>query len=186
VPAHPMVAGAATMNDAGRRWHKRSRWEHQIRRGRRSRRWWGHRHRHWRNDTRRQAEDECREHTRPNREFHPSPPSPFREGSAAWIDGQKVGELGVVCGFPINIPAEWEQSSAMPVNGDDLPGAVPEFREFLNGRRKGEERIADIVRYLKANGYTPLEDDPKFKALIESARADVAAVASKCVHRGFQ
>jgi hypothetical protein len=64
---------------------------------------------------------------------------------------------------------------------NDEKGGRLDFREFLNGRPKGEERIANIVRYMRDNGYTPLEDDPKFKALIESARADVAAVASKCI-----
>ena len=80
VTAHPMVAGAAMMNDARRRWHERSRWERQIRRARRSR--WGHGHRRrWRwNDAGRQTEGECRKQSRPNGEFHPaaSPSFPGR------------------------------------------------------------------------------------------------------------
>jgi hypothetical protein len=56
-----------------------------------------------------------------------------------------------------------------------------DFRAFLRDKPDGEQRIARILAYMAANGYTPLEDNPEFKALIETARADVAKVASRCI-----
>jgi hypothetical protein len=56
-----------------------------------------------------------------------------------------------------------------------------DFREFLLDKDDGEQRVARILAYMDANGYTPLGDDAECKALIESVRADVSALARKCV-----
>jgi hypothetical protein len=55
-----------------------------------------------------------------------------------------------------------------------------DFRQFLSGNKDGAQRIAKILAYMKANGYTPY-DDPAIKALIEAARADVTNIIDKCV-----
>jgi hypothetical protein len=55
-----------------------------------------------------------------------------------------------------------------------------EFRQFLSGKDGGAQRMANILAYMKHNGYTPY-DDPAIKALIEAARTDVTKIIDKCV-----
>jgi hypothetical protein len=64
---------------------------------------------------------------------------------------------------------------------NDTKGGSQDFRDFLRGTPHGEERIARILAYMEAGGYTPLGEEPEFKALIETARADVAKVADRCI-----
>lgn len=56
-----------------------------------------------------------------------------------------------------------------------------DFRVFLRDKPDGGQRIAKTLAYMAANGYTPLGDDPELKALIETARADVAKVTDRYI-----
>ena len=67
-------------------------------------------------------------------------------------------------------------------------GGKRDFRDFLRDRPNGQKRIGEIVQYTRDSGYTPLKDDPRFRALIEAAqslidlaRTDLSVLADKCV-----
>jgi HNH endonuclease len=56
-----------------------------------------------------------------------------------------------------------------------------DFRQYLNGKEGGADRIGKILDWMKKDGYTPLSDDPTIKALVEEVRADVRKALNRCV-----
>jgi HNH endonuclease len=131
----------------------------------------------------------------------PTKPAParyqFQSASAA------ITYFGGLCAYCAERPPV-EFDHAMPINrhhlGENVIGnLVPscrecnhekkdrsrpyglDFRQFLNGKKNGSERIGKIAAYMRENGYTPLGDDPAIKALVESVRAEVAKALDNCV-----
>jgi hypothetical protein len=63
---------------------------------------------------------------------------------------------------------------------DEKGQADLDFRQFLSTKEGGDQRIADILNYMKSNGYIP-SNDPAIRVLLDAARADVASIIDKCV-----
>lgn len=131
----------------------------------------------------------------------PTKPAPARyqlQNAAA-----AVTYFGGLCTYCAGRPP-FEFDHAMPINrhhlGENLIGnLIPscrecnhekkdgsrpyglDFRQYLNGKMNGAERIVKIAAYMRENGYIPLGDEPAIKALVEAVRNDIAKALENCV-----
>lgn len=76
--------------------------------------------------------------------------------------------------------------SCRECNREKKDGSRPyglDFRQYLNSKKNGAERINKIAACMRENGYTPLRDDPAIKALVEAVRNDVRQSTRKMRRR---
>jgi hypothetical protein len=56
-----------------------------------------------------------------------------------------------------------------------------DFREYLRGEPDGDKKMGKILAYMASKNYVPMGDNKQVRALIETARVEIAGVAEKYI-----